>query len=214
SEVIGEMDRLLQKGNTVMLVAYKNAVIGMLGVMDLPRKHAADTLIRLKQLGIKKMIMLTGDHQDVGDSIGKQIGLTEVKGNLLPEDKVRAIQDLKKRDAKVAMVGDGVNDAPAMANSTVGVAMGAAGSDVALEAADVALMSDKIESLPFVIGLSRESKRIIRQNLWMSMGVVALLIPATLFGFANIGIAVAIHEGSTLVVVLNALRLLRYDLKD
>src|SRR5690606_24661633 len=161
------------------------------------RQHASATLIRLKKLGIKKMIMLTGDHQDVGDSIGKQIGLTEVKGNLLPEDKVRAIRELKERDAKVAMVGDGVNDAPAMANSTVGVAMGAAGSDVALEAADVALMSDKIESLPFVIGLSRESKRIIKQNLWVSMGVVALLIPATLFGFANIGIAVAIHEGST-----------------
>lgn len=213
SEIIAQMDQLLQKGNTVMLVAYRGALIGMLSVRDLPREHAATTIIRLKKLGIRQMIMLTGDHQNVGDSIGKQIGLTAVKGNLLPEDKVKAIQELKNRDAKVAMVGDGVNDAPAMANSTVGVAMGAAGSDVALEAADVALMSDKIESLPFVIGLSRESKRIIRQNLWISMGVVALLIPATLFGFANIGVAVVLHEGSTLLVVLNALRLLRYDLK-
>lgn len=212
-EVLEKMDTLLQKGNTVMLVAYKNSLIGMLGVMDLPRPFAAPTLIKLKKLGIKHMVMLTGDHQNVGDSIGKQIGLTEVKGNLLPEDKVTAIREFRERNQQVAMVGDGVNDAPAMASSTVGVAMGAAGSDVALEAADVALMSDKIESLPFVIGLSRESKRIIKQNLWISMGVIALLVPATLFGFANIGIAVAIHEGSTLVVVLNALRLLRYDLK-
>lgn len=214
SEIQAQMDHLTQNGDTAMLVAYKESLIGIISVRDLPREKAASTLIHLRKLGIRNLIMLTGDHQDVGDSIGKQIGLTAVRGNLLPEDKVAAILELKKRDTKVAMVGDGVNDAPAMANSTVGVAMGAAGSDVALEAADVALMSDKIENLPFVIGLSRESRRIIVQNLWISMGVVALLIPATLFGFANIGIAVVLHEGSTLLVVLNALRLLRYDLKE
>jgi Cd2+/Zn2+-exporting ATPase len=157
------------------------------------------------------MIMLTGDHQNVGDAIAKQIGLTEAKGNLLPEDKVAAIKELIKRDKKIAMVGDGVNDAPAMALSTVSVAMGAAGSDVALETADVALMSDKIENLPFVIGLSRESKRIIKQNIFISLGVVVLLVPITILGLTNIGLAVAFHEGSTIVVVLNALRLLRYD---
>lgn len=147
----------------------------------------------------------------MGDSIAKQIGVTEVRGNLLPEDKVAAIEELKQRYSKIAMVGDGVNDTPAMANSTVGIAMGAAGSDVALETADVALMSDKIENLPFVIGLSRKSKSVIKQNLWISLGIVVFLIPATLLGIANIGVAVAIHESSTLIVVINALRLLRYN---
>ncbi len=211
--IASQMDQLLQNGHTVMLVAFKRELIGLLSVMDTPRDSAADTLKHLKSIGIEKMIMLTGDHQNVGEAIAKQIGLTEVKGNLLPEDKVKAIQELKQRDSKIAMVGDGVNDAPAMANSTVGIAMGAAGSDVALETADVALMSDKIENLPFVIGLSRKSKFIIKQNLWISLSIVAFLIPTTIMGWASIGGAVAIHEGSTLLVVINALRLLRYKLK-
>ncbi len=207
-----KMDVLLQDGHTVILVGYRNNLIGLLSVMDTPRKATAATLEQLKKIGINKMVMLTGDHQGVADSIARQIGLTEAMGNLLPEDKVKVVGKLKEKESKVAMVGDGVNDAPAMASSTVGVAMGAAGSDVALETADVALMSDKIESLPFVIGLSRQSKAIIKQNLWISMGVVAILIPATLMGFAKIGVAVAMHEGSTLLVVLNALRLLRFEL--
>lgn len=210
NEVNIQLLNLLQKGHTVMLVAYKNELIGMLSVMDTPRAKAKSTLKKLKDIGILKMIMLTGDHQNVGNSIAKAIGLTEARGNLLPEDKVAAIQELKQKYSKIAMVGDGVNDAPAMANSTVGIAMGAAGSDVALETADVALLSDKIENLPFVIGLSRQSKLIIKQNLWISLGVVTFLIPTTILGWASIGVAVAIHEGSTLLVVINALRLLRY----
>jgi Cd2+/Zn2+-exporting ATPase len=206
-----QMTDLLQNGHTVMLVALNDILIGLISVMDLPRESAIMTLKRLKEIGVEKMIMLTGDHQNIADSIARQIGLTEARGNLLPEDKVIAIQELKEKYSKVAMVGDGVNDAPAMANSTVGIAMGAAGSDVALETADVALMSDKIENLPFVIGLSRKSRSIIKQNLCISMGIVALLVPSTIFGLANIGGAVAIHEGSTLLVVINALRLLRYN---
>lgn len=208
-----QTEDLLTGGQTVMLVAFNNEIIGLLSVMDVPRATAKSTLEHLKRIGIKKMVMLTGDHQNVGDAIANQIGLTEARGGLLPEDKVKAIQELKADNNKVAMVGDGVNDSPAMANSTVGIAMGAAGSDVALETADVALMSDKIEALPFVIALSRASKRIIKQNLWISLGIVAFLVPATLFGFANIGIAVVIHEGSTLLVVINALRLLTFDLE-
>lgn len=211
--ITNKMKGLLDVGQTVMIVAYRNGIIGLVSVMDLPRETAAKTLHQLKGIGIKHMVMLTGDHQNVGDAIAKQIGLTEAKGNLLPEDKVTEVKKLINSYGKIAMVGDGVNDAPAMALSTVSIAMGAAGSDVALETADVALMSDKIENLPYLIGLSRQSKRIIKQNIFISLGVVAVLVPVTILGLTNIGLAVAFHEGSTIVVVLNALRLLQYDLK-
>ena len=197
-------------GNTTMLIRQNDSYIGIIALMDTPREEAKTTLEQLKKIGIKRMIMLTGDNQKVADAVAKEIGLTDAWGSLLPEEKVEAIKELRQKEDKVAMVGDGVNDAPAMANSTVGIAMGAAGSDVALETADIALMADKLETLPFAIGLSRKAKGIIKQNLWVSLGIVALLIPATIFGFANIGIAVLIHEGSTLVVVFNALRLLAY----
>jgi Zn2+/Cd2+-exporting ATPase len=210
--ITNKMKDLLDVGQTVMIVAYRSEIIGLISVMDLPRETAAKTLQQLKDIGIKHMVMLTGDHQNVGDAIANQIGLTEAKGNLLPEDKVSEVKKLINDYGKIAMVGDGVNDAPAMALSTVSIAMGAAGSDVALETADVALMSDKIENLPYLIGLSRQSKRIIKQNIFISLGVVAVLVPVTILGLTNIGLAVAFHEGSTIVVVLNALRLLRYDL--
>ena len=211
--VQSKMKTLLQKGETVMLVAYKQQVIGIVSVMDIPRKTAKSTMRRLQEVGIKFMIMLAGDHQNVGDAIAQQIGLSEARGNLLPEAKVVEIKKLLKAHKKVAMVGDGVNDAPAMALSTVSVAMGAAGSDVALEVADVALMSDKIENLPFVFGLSMASKKIIKQNILISLGMVFFLVPITILGLTNIGMAVVLHEGSTIIVVLNALRLLRYEME-
>ena len=150
--------------------------------------------------------MLSGDNQTVADAIAGQLGLDEARGDMLPEDKVKAVIDLRIREHKVAMVGDGVNDAPAMANATVGIAMGAAGSDGAMETADVALMADDLERLPFAVNLSR----IIRQNLWASLGIVAVLIPAIGTGTIGIGLAVLIHEGSALLVVANTLRLLAY----
>jgi len=209
-EIRKQVALLESSGNTTMIVRKNKIYIGIFSLMDTPRKGAAIALEKLKRIGINRMIMLTGDNQKVADAVAKEIGITDAWGNLLPEAKVKAIVELTSAENKVAMVGDGVNDAPAMANSTVGIAMGAAGSDVALETADIALMSDNLENLAFAIGLSRQSKNIIKQNLWISLGVVALLIPLTMFGIANLGIAVIIHEGSTVAVVVNALRLLAY----
>lgn len=154
------------------------------------------------------MIIISGDNQIVADAVADAVGIDEAWGNLMPEDKVESIKRLRSEVA-VAMIGDGVNDAPAMAHATVGIAMGAAGSDVALETADVALMADNLSNLPFAIALSRMTKRIIKQNLWISLGMVAFLVPATILGL-RMGPAVVLHEGSTLVVVLNALRLLAF----
>lgn len=210
TEINQQVEKSEKAGNTTMLVESDGEIIGLVSLMDVPRKEAKKTLAELKALGIKKMIMLTGDNQQVADAIAKEIGITDAMGGLLPEQKVKAIQDLIKKEKKVAMIGDGVNDAPAMAKSTVGIAMGAAGSDVALETADIALMADRLDNLPFAIGLSRQSRRIIKQNLVISLGMVAVLIPLTILGISGIGPAVVGHEGSTLVVVFNGLRLLVY----
>ena len=203
------VEELEGEGKTTMIVRHGDRYLGMLGLMDTPREDAKEVIQKLRDMGLTHLIMLTGDNQRVADAVAKEIGIDDPKGNLLPEDKVEAVKKLREEEGDVAMVGDGVNDAPAMANSTVGIAMGAAGSDVALETADVALMADKISVLPFAIGLSRKTKSIIKQNLWISLGMVALLVPATIFGL-SMGWAVIGHEGSTVVVVFNALRLLAY----
>jgi len=205
--------RLQTKGKSIMLIQADGQFLGVVGLADTPRAGVKQVLERLHRIGIRKTIMLTGDNERVGRAIANAVGLDEVKAGLLPEDKVRAMEELGQRYGQVAMIGDGVNDAPAMARATVGIAMGGAGTDVALETADVALMADDLSKLPFAVALSRASRRIIRQNLFVSLGVVALLIPATLFGWAGIGIAVLVHEGSTVVVVVNALRLLGYTEK-
>lgn len=204
------MSALEQQGNTAMIVHRADHYLGVIAAMDVARPEAVSTLAHLKRIGIGSMLMLTGDNQQVAEAIARQIGITDPLGNLLPEDKVEAIRRLQDEQGGVAMVGDGVNDAPAMASSSVGIAMGAAGSDVALETADIALMADKLDNLPFAIELSRKTKQIIRQNLWISLGMVAILVPLTILGIARIGPAVVAHEGSTLLVVLNALRLLRF----
>ena len=191
-----------------MIVRRGDTYLGVLGLMDTPREAAKAVIVELKKLGVQRVIMLSGDSQQVADAVAKSVGIDEAMGDLMPEQKVDAIRKLSQ-EGGVAMVGDGVNDAPAMANATVGIAMGAAGSDVALETADVALMADDLSHLPFAVGLSRQTSRIIRQNLWFSLGMVVFLVPATIFGL-QMGAAVVFHEGSTLLVVVNALRLLSY----
>lgn len=207
-EVKQAADRLREQGRTIMIVRRHDRYLGTIGLMDTPREAARETTTRLRKLGIRRMIMLSGDNTRVAQAIAQKVGIDEAWGDLMPEDKVDAIKKLKSQE-KVAMVGDGVNDAPAMANATVGIAMGAAGSDVALETADVALMADDLAKLPFAVALSRQTRRIIRQNVFVSLGVVAVLLPATIMGL-GIGPAVMAHEGSTLIVVFNALRLLAF----
>jgi Zn2+/Cd2+-exporting ATPase len=155
--------------------------------------------------------MLTGDNARVADAIAQAAGMTSYRADLLPEGKLAAVRELLAQYGQVGMVGDGVNDAPALAHATVGIAMGGAGTDVALETADVALMGDDLARLPFAIGLGRAARAIIHQNLAIALSVIVLLSAASVLGWAQIGVAVALHEGSTVVVVLNALRLLRYQ---
>ena len=212
--ILQQTERLGSEGKSLMLVQTDGQFLGVVALADTPREGVRQVLERLHQTGIRKTIMLTGDNERVGRAIADAVGLDEVQAGLLPEDKVAAMEELGQRYGQVAMVGDGVNDAPAMARATVGIAMGGAGTDVALETADVALMADDLSKLPFAVALSRASRRIIRQNLYVSLGVVALLIPATLSGWAGIGLAVLIHEGSTVVVVINALRLLGYQASE
>lgn len=206
-----QLHRLENLGRTTMLVRVDGEFVGLLALADQPRPGTKAVFARLSALGIRQTVMLTGDNAAVARAVADAVGITDVRANLLPEDKLNAIDTLMGHERSVAMVGDGVNDAPAMARATVGIAMGGAGTDVALETADVALMADDLSRLPFAIALSRASHTVIQQNLWAAFGVVALLIPATLFGWASMGIAVLIHEGATVLVVINALRLLRFS---
>lgn len=196
-------------GRTTMIVRRGPRFLGTIGLMDTPRPTAPKTIDRLRELGIGHMMIISGDNQVVADAVAQQVGIDQAVGNLMPQDKVDFVRQLAA-DGEVGMVGDGVNDAPAMASATVGIAMGAAGSAVALETADVALMADNLDRLSFAIGLGRQTSTTIKQNLWLSLGMVAVLVPASLFGL-QIGLAVVFHEGSTIAVVFNALRLLMYQ---
>ena len=213
-QIVQDVERLESDGRTVIVVRRTSSTgkvtfLGVIGVSDQPRPGVRATLEALRAVGVKQLVMLTGDNAGVGRAIAARVGIDDVRAGLLPEDKVTAIKELAAKGT-VAMVGDGVNDAPALAHATVGIAMGGAGTAAALETADVALMSDDLGRLPFAIGLSRQTKRVIRQNLALSLVVIAVLIVTSITGVVGIALAVSVHEGSTLVVIANALRLLAY----
>jgi Cd2+/Zn2+-exporting ATPase len=197
-------------GKTTMLVAVDGRIVGLIALADTLRPEVQATMAALKRAGVQQTVMLTGDNARAAAAIARQAGLTDFRAELMPEDKVTAIQALNQQFGAVAMVGDGVNDAPALANATVGIAMGGAGTDVALETADVALMGDDLSKLPFAVGLGRATRAIIKQNLAIALGVIGLLVVASITGWVGIGVAVIFHEGSTIVVALNALRLLGF----
>ena len=198
-------------GKSILGISQGEDFLGVLALSDTPRPGVHQTLQRLQAQGMERLVMLTGDHQLVAEKIAAQIGMTDVRAGLLPGQKLAAIQDLQREFGPVAMTGDGVNDAPALARATVGIAMGGAGTAVALETADVALMADDLSRLPFAVGLSRASRAIIRQNLAIALGIIVLLVLSSVVGVIQLSTAVFLHEGSTILVVLNALRLLRYQ---
>ncbi len=210
-EAEAKLSELQAEGKTAILVAVSGRLAGLLAVADTLRPKARPMLEALARAGIHHTILLTGDNAATAAAIARQAGVSEFRAGLLPEDKLAAVRALREQYGEVGMVGDGVNDAPALASADVGIAMGGAAPDVALETADVALMASDLSRLPFAVGLGRASRAIIRQNLAIALGVIAVLAAAALGGVVGIGLAVVVHEGSTLVVALNALRLLAYD---
>jgi Cd2+/Zn2+-exporting ATPase len=211
-EITATIERLEGEGKTAIAVSYGGQFLGILALADTPRPGVKATLQQLLDLGMQKLVMLTGDNSVVAGEIAQQVGVTDVRAELLPEGKLLAIQRLQQEYGTIAMTGDGVNDAPALATANVGIAMGGAGTAMALETADVALMADDLGQLPFAVGLSRASRSIIRQNLAIALGIIGLLVLTSVFGVIQLSGAVVLHEGSTILVVLNALRLLRYEM--
>lgn len=204
---------LLEQDKTAMLFGTNEVLLGMIAVADQVRESSASVIAKLHALGIKQTIMLTGDNDQTARSIGKQIGIMTVKGELMPQDKLAYMTSLKETYGKVAMIGDGVNDAPALAASTVGIAMGGAGTDTALETADVALMGDDLQKLPFIVALSRKTLIIIKQNITFSLIIKLLALLLIIPGWLTLWIAIMADMGATLLVTLNGLRLMKVTSK-
>lgn len=205
---------LQNEGKTSVVVAQMidgaAHILGVLAFADVVREDAAQVVRDLKAVGVERVIMLTGDNEVVAQAIAKQVGVDEVYADLLPEDKVRVVKKVGDAYGPVAMVGDGVNDAPALATASIGIAMGAAGTDVALETADIVLMSDDLKNIPYVIGLSRKTRRTLAANLGFSLFMIVLMLITIFATSLTLPLAVIGHEGGTVLVSLNGMRLLGY----
>ncbi|MGM0881424.1 MAG: heavy metal translocating P-type ATPase [Bacillota bacterium] len=211
SELEPRAASLQKEGNTIVIIGTKEQLIGIITVADTVRESAVTALKSLKQTGIKQVVMLTGDNQGTAKKVAAQMGVTRYYAELLPEDKVAVIQNLQQEGYIVAMVGDGINDAPALAAADLGIAMGGAGTDTAMETADIVLMADNLEKLPFTAKLSRSALRIIKQNIWFSI-VIKLLAIALIFpDVLTLWIAVLSDTGAALLVILNSMRLLKVN---
>ncbi len=202
--------RLRSGGKTAVVVGGPDGPAGVVGVGDPTRAGAAGAIERLNQAGVRRVVMLTGDHRETAEAVAAELGLDDVRAELLPQEKVEAVRELEREHGRVAMVGDGVNDAPALAAATVGVAMGAAGSDTALQTADIALMGDDLRRLPYLYALSHRGRGVIRQNIWASIGAKAVLAAGVPFGLVSLIVAVLVGDmGASLGVTANSLRLAR-----
>ena len=210
-ELHARIETLSAQGRTPVLVARNGEPIGLIAVADRPRTTSRDVVATLKAQGIKKVVMLTGDSQGTAKAIAAELGLDDFRAELMPEDKVAAIAELRTQYGAVAMVGDGINDAPALAAADVGIVMGAAGSDAALETADVALMGDELMKVPYALRLSRAALTNIKVNLTIALALKAAFLIAAIAGYATLWMAVLADTGASVIVVANALRLLRAD---
>ena len=203
---------LQDDGLAVVLIGTEEAVLGVIAIADEVRPEAARTIERLHDRGIAQIVMLTGDNEGTARAIAEQVGVDDYRAALLPDEKVAAIEELGEEYGSVAMVGDGIDDAPAMATASLGIVMGAAGTDAALETADIALMGDDLSKLPYLYALSNKANRVIRQNIWVSLGAKALLAVGVPLGLVSVALAVVAGDmGMSLGVTGNALRLSRMD---
>jgi len=208
-EVHEQLESMQEAGRTVVVVGNEEHVCGLITLADAIRKETRDAIRQLHEAGVEHLVMLTGDNEGTAKAIAKEAGIDEVHAELLPEDKVAAVERLVEKYGYVAMIGDGVNDAPALARASLGLAMGAAGSDAAIETADIALMSDDLSKLPWLIHHSRRTLSIIRQNIVFSLAIKVLFVILTFAGFASLWAAIAADMGASLLVIANGLRLLR-----
>ncbi len=197
------------EGKTGVLITTEKEPLGVIAIADEVRPEAKRAIESLKASGVRKVLMLTGDNLGTARAVAEQLEIDEYYAELMPDDKVRIVRELEEKGERVAFVGDGVNDAPALATASVGLAMGAAGTDVALETADIALMSNDLTRLGFAIRLSRKTLSIIKQNIWFSIGIKAVFLVLALFGYATLWIAVASDMGASLLVIINGLRALK-----
>ena len=204
-----EMERLRSEGKTAVIVGTPQRALGLIAVADAVRPEARDALRALREQGVQRIVMLTGDNEATAQAIGKQAGVDEVRAGLLPEDKVDAVRELAARYGAVGMVGDGVNDAPALAAATIGIAMGAAGTDAALDTADIALMGDDLEALPALLALSRRTVHVVRQNIALSIAIKAVFLVLAPLGLVTLWMAVFADMGTALLVIGNGMRLQR-----
>lgn len=198
-----------QEGKTVMAIGAADRLLGLIAAADQLRSSVPDTIEAMQRLGVRELVMVTGDHEQTAQAIGRQAGISDIHAGLLPKEKLTAIRELKQRCGMTAMVGDGVNDAPALAAADVGVAMGGAGTDTALETADVVLMADDLRQLPYTVRLSRRTLAVIRQNIAVALGLKVLALVAAVPGWLTLWLAVFADMGATLLVTFNSMRLLR-----
>jgi len=210
SEVVERvLDSLEGQGKTVIILADERQVLGVIAVTDRIRTESGSTVQALHRLGIERVVLLTGDNQRTGAAVAEKLQVDELRAELLPEQKLEVIRELKARYGSVAMVGDGINDAPALAAADIGIAMGGIGSDTALETADIALMADNIGKVPFGVLLGKKTLRIIKQNITLALLTKGVFIVLGMVGLSSLWLAILADDGAALLVILNGLRVLR-----